>query len=132
MVTDDKVKVANSLDIDNNLNTRDQARAGIVLIVITVVLMWLLISIGVSNAPKAQEGSEQSGSQSAATSGEQSSENAPVQHISGFLQLPGTINEPQHFIYTTNTDQRNTLPPPGSENTTTTTTTGAATPPATK
>lgn len=101
MLTDDKVKAGENYSNDDNINTRDQNRAGIVFLVLFALAVVGLWSLGISHAPggiKTQEPNDMSG-----TGGKPQGEKAPeafdVQRPVGSLELPGTVGKQQHYVF---------------------------------
>lgn len=102
MLTDDKATQAGPMDLDNNINTRDQRNVGIWLLVLVGLFVAFLISLGTSHAPNTAPAAESQ--QMANTSGNVPSNegaeshnfsvNAPV----GPVELPGTVGKPQKFL----------------------------------
>jgi hypothetical protein len=100
MLADDKV--GNTVNIDDNVNTRDQRNAGIWLIVLMVVFLGFLCLLGLAHAPRnavtqdQQQVAPLSGNVAGQEGGPSNefSVNAPI----GPLELPGTAGKPQHFV----------------------------------
>jgi hypothetical protein len=100
MATDDKVVVAGTGTVDDNLNTRDQRRVGIWFLVVTLLTIWGLMSLGDSHAPRqtAEAGQDMSG----ASGNLPVDENPPdfsVNRPEGVIEWPGQVG--QHTKYLT-------------------------------
>jgi hypothetical protein len=95
-------KVGNTVNIDDNVNTRDQRNAGIWLIVLMLVFLGFLCLLGLAHAPRnpVTEDQQQVAPLSGNVGGQEGgpsndfSVNAPI----GPLELPGTAGQPQHFV----------------------------------
>lgn len=98
MVTDDKVK---TVDVDDNVNTRDQNRTLIVFAVIAALFIAGLCGLGMSHAPeKASEDKpvETSGAEpNTPVGGQDEGDSFSVRKPIGAVELPGTVGKPQHW-----------------------------------
>lgn len=122
MVTDNKVK--SEADIYDNVNTRDQNRTLIILLVIVGFFLFGLIGLGLSHAPE-NPPAPQEGQNTQATGEQPLQSGFSVNKISGEVELPGTIGKPQHFLIGHgNQPAQSTEESAGASNTTTSTTTG--------
>jgi hypothetical protein len=118
MVTDDKTAL--KVDLENNVNSRDQRNVGIWVLVLVGLFVGFLVILGSSHAPNegkvhepytaaSQEGMTPGKNVESRTSDDPKfSVNAPVDEV----ERPGTIGQPQHFL----TGHGNTPVPGEAEN----------------
>ena len=90
-----------AVNLENNVNTRDQRNAGIWLIVLVILFIAFLYALGLGHAPSSQSAAGQqveplSPNSPPSQSSDDSafSVNQPV----GSVELPGTVGKPQHFL----------------------------------
>lgn len=104
MLTDDKVNY--DLDLDDNINTRDQNRTMIVLFVLLGLFLASMVGLGMSHAPResaepttgAISNAEQPVGGQPLASGEEAAEFSVRKPVAE-LELPGTIGKPQKWTY---------------------------------
>jgi hypothetical protein len=91
MVADD-----NAINLQDNINTRDQNRAGVWLIIVVVIFVAFLAALGMGHAPE-QAASGGAGQAEPVGGGEQGSESSVTSPV-GEVELPGTVGQPQNFV----------------------------------
>lgn len=100
MLTDDKIKAGENYSQDDNINTRDQNRSGIIFLVLFALAFASLWSLGMSHSPSNPTKTEQQ--DMSGTGGKPLGEKAPesfdVERSVGAVELPGTVGKPQHFL----------------------------------
>ncbi|HEY9792706.1 MAG TPA: hypothetical protein V6D22_20055 [Candidatus Obscuribacterales bacterium] len=92
-----------AVNLENNINTRDQRNAGIWLIVLVILFVAFLYALGLGHAPSRQSEAgqqQQMESLSANSPPSQTSEdsNFSVNQPVGAVELPGTVGKQQHFL----------------------------------
>jgi hypothetical protein len=95
-VTGDKAQAGDKYALDNNVNTRDQTRALIWLIVLSLMSVGFLVALGLQHVPQEKK---QHGPPDGTTAGNvlefEDHHHSSVQHTVGALELPGMIGKDQ-------------------------------------
>lgn len=92
----------NAVNTEDNVNTRDQNKAGIWLIVVVVIFVAFLTALGLGHAPQANMTTASGTGATEMTNGtpataEQTTEFS-VSNPVGELELPGTVGKPQNYV----------------------------------
>lgn len=96
MDTEDKAKAGENLSLNDNVNTRDQRRTLIWLVVLTIIAVGSLVALGMQHMGSGHE--KKPAVADGTNAGEVLEwEHHSVNHPVGALELPGTIGKDQSF-----------------------------------
>src|SRR5579883_2632532 len=101
MLKDDKVTAGETINPDNDINTRDQRRAGVWLLVLTLLFFAFLVALGASHSPQnpalTQHPQDMSITGGKPMGTEVQAPDFSINQPIGWVERPGTVGKPQHF-----------------------------------